>query len=127
MFKKVVAIASVTALLATATPAFAHGDRHDGGYRHGSSGSDNAGLIAFGALAGLAIGAAILSSQHNDAPPPVVYAPPPAPAYYAPPAPAYYAPPAPAYYAPPAPAYYAPQGYYYAPPGYAPAPAYYAQ
>jgi hypothetical protein len=93
MFKKVVAIASVTALLATATPALAH-------ERHGHGHSDNAaGLLAFGAIAGALIGTAILA-QHHDEPPPVAYAPP--PAYY--PAP-------PAYYAP-APAYYGAPGYY---------------
>jgi len=93
MFKKLVAVASVTALLAAAAPitAEAHGWHH-GGFRAGPA-------IAFGALAGLAVGAAVVAS----APPPaVVYAPP--PAYYPP---AYYAPPPVAYA--PAPYPYAPQ------------------
>jgi hypothetical protein len=94
MFKKVVAIASVAALLtATAPAAFAHGYEH-GGYRHGGGGHFGGGpLIALGALAGLAVGAAVLSNAYA-APPPAYYYPP--PAY---PAPGYYAPPA--YYAPP--------------------------
>ncbi|SRR5258706_14311713 len=109
MFKKVVAIASVTALLA-ASPAFAHdGYRHGGGhygYQHEHSDrGPNGALIALGAFAAFAGVAAILSSQHQEAP--VAYAP--QPAY---PPPAYYAP-APAYYAP-APTYYAP-GYYPSP------------
>ena len=101
MFKKVVAIASVTALLA-ATPAFAHGYRHED-WGHHDRGANGA-LIALGAFAAFAGVAAVLSAQHQEAPP-VAYAPPPAypaPAYYAP-APAYYAP-APVYYAPAYPA-----------------------
>ncbi|MBI3513305.1 MAG: hypothetical protein HY060_04470 [Proteobacteria bacterium] len=98
MFKKVVAIASVTVLLA-ASPAFAHdGYRHGGGhygYQHEHSDrGPNGALIALGAFAAFAGVAAILSAQH-EAPPPAY----PAPAYYAP-APTYYAPgyyPSPAY------------------------------
>jgi hypothetical protein len=84
MFKKIVAIASVTALLATATPAFAHGYYRD-------DGGNAAGLLAFGAIAGLMIGAVVASHHHEEAPP-VYYAPPgyyPPQGYYAP-APAYY-------------------------------------
>jgi hypothetical protein len=105
MFKKVVAIASVTALLA-ASPAFAHGYRHED-WGHHDHGGGNGALIALGAFAAFAGVAAVLSAQHQEAPPPVAYVPPPAypaPGYYAP-APAYYAPAyAPGYYAPSVPA-----------------------
>ena len=103
MFKQVVAIASVTALLA-ASPAFAHGYRHDDrGWGHHEEHGPNGALIALGAFAAFAGVAAVLSAQHQEAP--VAYAPP--PAYY----------PAPAYA--PAPAYYAP-GYGYYTPNYVP-------
>ena len=92
MLKKLVAVASVTALLAATTPIAAEAHEfHHGGFRAGPA-------IAFGALAGLAIGAAIVGSTYAP-PPAVVYAP--APAYYPPP---------PVYYAPP-PVAYAPYGY----------------
>src|SRR5947209_8182167 len=107
MFKKVVTIASVTALLATATvPAFAHDRGYRGGH-HGGGG--NGAAVALGVLGAFAVGAAILSATH-PAPPPVAYAP--APAYYPPPA--YYAPQPQAYYGPQA--YYAPQPQAYYPP-----------
>src|SRR5689334_8960752 len=101
MFKKVVTIASMTALLATATvPAFAH----DRGGHGGLAGGGNGAAVALGLLGAFAVGAAILSATHPAPPPPVAYAP--APAYYPPPA--YYAPQPQAYYAPQPQAYYAP-------------------
>ena len=107
MFKKVVTIASVTALLATATvPAFAYDRGHRGGH-HGGGGGGNGAAVALGVLGAFAVGAAILSATQPAPPPPVAYVP--APAYYPPPA--YYAPQPQAYYAPQPQAYYPPQSY----------------
>jgi hypothetical protein len=129
MHKRLIATATIAALLTVPMAAMAQSrDHRGGGHRgghHGGSHQDNTGAYIGLGLGAAALGTALALSATQqptyEAPPTYYYAPAPAPTYYAPaPAPAYYAQPT-YYYAPaPAPAYYQRPTTYYAPGYYDP-------